>query len=108
MTTIEQITKIVSEAKQGFLLKSNYIQFGKKLIRIANHLPNEINFRIKNEGVEEILLIIVNDEYNSVTERELSLFVANEMQAYICEELLINEDENIEDYLFIVERFINN
>lgn len=105
MNVLKEIKETVEKRFEGLQYKSKYFQIENKLVRVANHLPNEIYTEEFNEGVEHVLLVLVNDEYNSLTDYSIQKFC--EKAKYETEYLLITEDEPFDDYCeMVIEKFL--
>lgn len=106
MDILNKIKEIVSNRHNELQYKSSYMQFGNKLIRVANHLPKESNIDYYNDGVEHVLLVMVDDEYNSTKEIEIERFC--ESSDYETEYLHLEKSDEFNSYCeMILNNFLN-
>lgn len=107
MTIIDQIKDCINNRFENMQYKSKYFQVENKLIRVANHLPNDANTEAYNEGINQVYLVIVNDEYNTTPEWKISEFC--EKGKFDSQYMLITNEEPFDEYCeMILSRFINS
>jgi hypothetical protein len=96
-----------------FGTKSVYVELENVVIRIADHLPNVCNFDSFNEGVNNVILVLVENEYSGDIahkffnkEDELD----SEFSHYGIENyktFFVFEANNIEENIQEIEKMIN-
>lgn len=79
--------------------RSMYWQFNDKLIRVGDHKPNEVNIETYNEGVNEVLLLMLGD----VNENEIAAYCDN---ARILTDYLLINDEMAAYNEYMIKRFM--
>jgi len=96
MTTYEIAAKLGATSTSH---SSNYFTVNNHIVRVANHLPNVINFEEYNSGVTNIILVFV-----AVDERKIQKFIETEMSEYNVDYFIIEDESDIEYANIMIKR----